>query len=162
VKVLVASASRHGATSEIAEAIGAELRERGLEVDVKRVEEVHDLAGYGAVVLGSAVYIGKWLEPARDFVERRADELSAISTWLFSSGPIGDPPRPTPEDAVDVEPHVLATRARGHRVFAGRLDRGALSFGEKAVALAFRAPEGDFRDWDEIRRWAVGIADELT
>jgi menaquinone-dependent protoporphyrinogen oxidase len=161
MKVLVAAASRHGSTSEIAEAIGDELRDRGLEADVKRADEVHDLAGYDAVVLGSAVYVGKWLDPARDLVEKRADELCTLPVWLFSSGPIGEPLRPAPEDAVDVAPLVSATRARGHRLFGGKLDKDRLGFGEKAVVLAFRAPEGDFRDWGEIRTWASEIAGEL-
>jgi menaquinone-dependent protoporphyrinogen oxidase len=162
VKVLVATASRHGATSEIGEAIGRVFRERGLEADVKPPEEVHDLAGYDAVVLGSAVYVGKWLEPARDLVEKHADELCTKPVWLFSSGPIGEPLRPEPDDAVDVDALVSATRARGHRLFGGKLDKGRLGFGEKAVVLAFRAPEGDFRDWDEISSWAAEIAAELS
>jgi menaquinone-dependent protoporphyrinogen oxidase len=162
MKALVVAASRHGATSEIGEAIGGALREHGLEADVKPPEEVHDLGGYDAVVIGSAVYVGKWLDPARDLVEMRADELCTLPVWLFSSGPVGDPLRPAPEDAVDVEQLVASTRARGHRLFGGKLDKGKLGFGEKAVVLAFRAPEGDFRDWDEIRAWAAEIAGELT
>ncbi len=162
MRVLVAAASRHGATSEIGETIAEALREHGLEADAKPPEEVHDLAGYDAVVLGSAVYVGKWLDPARDLVERRADELCTKPVWLFSSGPIGEPLRPSPEDAVDVESLVSATRARGHRLFGGKLDKGRLGFGEKAVVLAFRAPEGDFRDWDEIRSWAAEIAAALA
>lgn len=162
MKVLVTAASKHGATLEIAEAIGAGLVERGVDTDVKRVEEIHDLRRYDAIVLGSAVYVGKWLDPARDFVERRADELATKRVWLFSSGPIGDPPRPTPEDAVDTESIEAATRAREHRLFAGKLDKGKLGFAEKAMVAAFRAPEGDFRDWDAIRAWASEIAAELT
>ncbi len=46
-------------------------------------------------------------------------------------------------------------------MFAGKLVKKQLSFGEKAMVLAFRAPEGDFRDWEEIKGWAVGIADAL-
>jgi menaquinone-dependent protoporphyrinogen oxidase len=161
MKVLVAAASRHGATAEIADAIGDVLRERGLDADVKRAEEVHDLTGYDAVVLGSAVYIGKWLGPARDLVERRADELVTLPVWLFSSGPIGDPLRPEPDEAVAVDELVATTRARGHRLFGGKLDKKKLGFGEKAVVVAFRAPDGDFRDWDEIRAWASEIAADL-
>ena len=26
---------------------------------------------------------------------------------------------------------------------------------------AFKVPDGDFRDWDEIRNWAKGIAEAL-
>ena len=56
---------------------------------------------------------------------------------------------------------VEATVARDHRVFGGKLDKRQLSFGERALVTALRAPEGDFRDWDEIRAWASGIADRL-
>jgi menaquinone-dependent protoporphyrinogen oxidase len=43
-------------------------------------------------------------------------------------------------------------------VFAGKLDKSRLSFPEKALVVAFRATEGDFRDWDEIAGWAAEIA----
>src|SRR5262245_43371116 len=162
MRVLVAAASRHGATAEIAEAIGDVLRVHGVDVDVKPAEEVHGLTGYGAVVLGSAVYIGKWLSSARDMVHRHADELATLPVWLFSSGPIGDPLRPEPEEAVAVDELVATTRARGHRLFGGKLDRRKLGFGEKAVVVAFRAPEGDFRDWAEIGAWAREFASQLT
>ncbi|HEX6207581.1 MAG TPA: flavodoxin, partial [Actinomycetota bacterium] len=54
-----------------------------------------------------------------------------------------------------------AADARGHRVFPGKLVKKGLSFGEKAIVMALRAPEGDFRDWDEIRGWASEIAEAL-
>jgi hypothetical protein len=65
------------------------------------------------------------------------------------------------EDPVDVAPVLEATGARDHRIFAGKLDKGALGFAEKAIVLALRAPEGDFRDWDAMRGWASGIAADL-
>ena len=43
-------------------------------------------------------------------------------------------------------------------MFPGRLEKKRLSFGERAIVLALRAPEGDFRDWDDIRAWAARIA----
>jgi menaquinone-dependent protoporphyrinogen oxidase len=87
--------------------------------------------------------------------------LSARPTWLFSSGPIGAPPRPDESQAVDVHDLVAKTRARGHKLFAGKLDKSKLGFGERAVMLAFRPVEGDYRDWDEIEDWARAIAGEL-
>ncbi len=158
---LVTAASRHGATHEIADAIGRTLAERGLDVRVVRAEDVDAVEGYDAVVIGSGVYAGHWLEPARRLVEEHRDELSRVPTWLFSSGPIGEPPRPDDAHAVDVDALVAAVAARDHRVFAGRLDRHRLGFGERAMVFAFRAPDGDFRDWDAIAAWASGIADEL-
>jgi menaquinone-dependent protoporphyrinogen oxidase len=161
MKVLVAVASKHGATQEIAEAIGRGLGERGLDAEVKPVDDVVDVARYEAIVLGSAVYMGQWLEPARFFVDEHHDELAAKPTWLFSSGPIGDPPKPTEGEAVRIGPIVEATHAREHRLFAGKLDKGKLGFGERAMVRAFRAPEGDFRNWDEIAAWAGEIARAL-
>jgi len=161
MSVLVVAASRHGATCEIAEEIGRVLEARGIPADVRRIEGVDDVGEYDAVVLGSAVYVGKWLEPAQRFVDRHAAELAARPTWLFSSGPIGDPPRPAAEQAVSVDAMVEATRAREHRLFAGRLEKSRLGFAERAVVVAFRAPEGDFRDWDEIRVWAETVADAI-
>lgn len=160
IKILVTAASKYGATEEIASALAAVLSERGLEVDVLPVEGVGTIGDYGAVVAGSAVYAGRWMKTARGFIERNAEQLAARPVWLFSSGPIGDPPKPS-EDPVDVSSLIELTGARDHRVFAGRLDRGRLSFGERAIAMALRAPDGDFRDWQDVRTWASAIADAL-
>ena len=160
--VLVAVASRYGATFEIAEAIGATLADTGLDVAVRRAEDVEGLGGYDAAILGSAVYMGRWLEPARALAEDRRDELGSRPVWLFSSGPIGDPPRPSEESAVQIDDLLESTRAREHRLFAGKLDRRRMRFADRAVVAAFRAPDGDFRDWDEIGSWAIAIAGELS
>jgi len=161
MRVLITAASKHGSTGEIAGAIAEVLGGRGLETVVTPPEKVDDVAAFDAAVLGSAVYAGRWMKPARELVERAADDLAARPVWLFSSGPIGEPPKPE-EDPVDVAEIVESTSARDHRVFAGRLERSRLGFGERAVVAALRAPDGDFRDWDEIRGWATAIADELT
>jgi menaquinone-dependent protoporphyrinogen oxidase len=159
--VLVTAASRHGATREIAEAIARELAGEGLDVELLRAEDVSAVDGYEAVVLGSAVYMGSWLEPATRIVDEHAAALAERPTWLFSSGPLGEPLRPKEEDAVRIEPILEATRAREHRLLAGKLDKRGLGFGERAVVAAFRAPEGDFRDWDEIAAWSREIASAL-
>jgi menaquinone-dependent protoporphyrinogen oxidase len=160
MRVLVTAASRHGATAEIAQAIGAALHGQGLDVTVLPVEEVTTIEPYGAVVVGSAVYAGHWLRPAIGFVTTHTKALTVRPVWLFSSGPVGEPPMPadTPVDATET---VSMTHARGHRVFAGKLDRRTLGWAEKAVAIALHAPEGDFRDWDAIRAWAAEVGTTL-
>jgi menaquinone-dependent protoporphyrinogen oxidase len=158
--VVVAAASKHGATTEIAEAIGAELIRRGLTVEVTEPAAVTKIDGYDAVILGSSVYLGRWQGSAKEMVERLGPELRARPVWLFSSGPLGDPPKPT-EVSPDVAALVEATSAREHRVFPGRIDRSKLNFGERAVVAALRAHVGDDRDWDEITAWAGNIADAL-
>ena len=160
MRVLVATASKYGATAEIGKTIAEVLGERGLEPTVLPPEQVDGVDGYDAAVLGSAVYAGHWLKPARELVERHAGGLAGRPVWLFSSGPVGDPPKPE-EDPVDVADLVALTDARDHRVFAGKLVRRQLSFPERAIVAALRVPEGDFRDWTEIRRWAAGIAEAL-
>lgn len=159
--VLVAAASKHGATREIADAIARSFGEAGFDVDAENVEDVTDVTGYDAVVLGSAVYMGDWLESARRFVDEHGDELAARLTWLFSSGPAGDPPRPSTDSAVNIDPIAATIQPRDHRLFPGKLDKTQLSFAERAVVVAVRAAEGDFRDWDEIATWAAAIASEL-
>jgi menaquinone-dependent protoporphyrinogen oxidase len=162
MSVLVAAATRHEATGEIADRIAARLRARGVAAERSRLEDVADPAAYDAVVLGSAVYVGTWLEPARSFALDHAAELAARPTWLFSSGPLGDPARPDAAHAVQVDELLACTRAREHRLFDGRLDRDRLGFAERAVTRVVRAQTGDFRDWDAIDAWADSIADALA
>jgi menaquinone-dependent protoporphyrinogen oxidase len=161
MNVLVTAASRHGATTAIAEAIGAPLREAGLTVDVLPPQDVADLERYDAVVLGSGVYAGRWVDTARAFVDRHADALATRPVWLFSSGPLGDPPKPAeaPPEGEAIRERIAA---REHRVLPGRLDRHDLGFVERTVVAAVRAPDGDFRDWAAIRAWATAIAAQLA
>jgi menaquinone-dependent protoporphyrinogen oxidase len=160
MRILVTAATKRGATGEIAQAIADTLRDQGRDATVLEPEQVDSVDGYDAVVLGSAVYGGHWLKPARDLVLRCGPALAARPVWLFSSGPVGNPPKPE-EDPADVAEILAATRAREHRIFAGKLVRKQLSFPERAIVSALRVPDGDFREWPEITGWAAGIATAL-
>lgn len=160
MKVLVCAATKYGATGEIADAVADVLAEKGLEVTVIPPEQAGAIEQFDAVVLGSAVYMGQWMKPARELVDRSAAALAARPVWLFSSGPVGEPAKPA-ENPVDVSEILQSTKARDHRVFTGRLARKHLSFPDRAMASAIRAAEGDFRNWAEIRAWAAGIASAL-
>ena len=160
MKTLVSAASKHGATAEIADRIWATLRERGLDVIVELPEQVGSLDGFGAVILGSGVYAGHWLKDAKNLADRIAACDPVPRVWLFSSGPLGDPPKPD-EEPVDVAKIVEIVPPVGHRIFAGKIDKSELGFGERAIMIAVRAADGDFRNWDEITGWADEIADAL-
>lgn len=160
MKVLVATASKHGATSEIGQRVGDVLDKAGHDVTVTAADRVDDVEGYQAVVLGSAVYAGRWMKEAQKLADKIADLPEAPMVWLMSSGPVGNPPKPE-EDPVDVAEIATALGAHGHRLFAGKIDRSILGFGERAIVTALRAPDGDFRDWDEITAWASDIARAL-
>lgn len=161
MRVLVTAASKHGATMEIASWIGEELGQAGVQATVSELEAAPPVDGFDAVVLGSAVYAGHWLEPARRFAKDHAAELATRPTWLFSSGPIGEPPKPT-EGPVDAPKIAAQIGARGERVFAGRIDRSLVGFGERAVLTAMRVPDRDDRSRSEVTAWAASIAAELT
>ena len=160
--VLITAASEHGATREIAARIGADLADHGIDVDLKEPEEVQDLAPYDGFVVGSAIYLGHWLKPARSLLEAHAGELSQRPTWLFSSGPIvGDPPAADPADAAVGDLLAERVHAREHKVFAGKIDKSQLNWCEKIAVRATHAREGDYRDWQAVDDWAASIAREL-
>ena len=161
MKILITYASRHGSTREIAAAIAEELRNAGHEVELEEAASVTSLDGYGAVVAGSAVYVGKWLPEAASFVERFKEPLGTIPVWLFSSGPLGDETPHPPGDPEGIAELVAALGARDHQVFVGKLDKGGLGLGERLITRMVKAPEGDFRDWEAIRGWARQIEASL-
>lgn len=164
-KVLVAYATKHGSTAEISEKIGMTLEEAGLKVEVMSVDDVADLEGHTAVILGSAVYIGRWRKEAAKFLEANEQELATRDVWLFSSGPTGegDPvenlqgwrlPESLQPVAERIQPHEIA-------VFPGALMPEDLNFLEKWAIKNVKAPIGDFRDWEMITAWAESIAKTL-
>jgi menaquinone-dependent protoporphyrinogen oxidase len=166
MNVLVTAATRTGATLEIAEAIAGVLRAQGLHVTVAGPSAVDDVQGYDAVVVGSAVYGGHWLEPATSFVSRFEDALAQRPVWLFSSGPVGDPTRAIVRlmvsDPVELADLLERTKARGHELFAGKLASQSAPLGRRLALRLFRGLDGDWRDWPAIEGWAGTIATELV
>jgi menaquinone-dependent protoporphyrinogen oxidase len=164
--VLVAYASKHGGTAEIADGIAAAISASGDTARVLPAEDVHDLAPFDAVVLGSAVYRGRWRGEARGFLKRHGNALRERPTWLFSSGPTGGTPNadaavlramqsvesPLPKE---LRSAVEKIPVRGHATFPGRVN-------ERMTGLLERwMPRGDWRDFDRVRAWGTSIATEL-
>jgi menaquinone-dependent protoporphyrinogen oxidase len=174
MSVLVAYASRHGATQGIAERVAERLRAAGLDAEARPAKEVRDLTGYDAFVIGAAAYMFHWLGDATSFVKRNRAVLAERPTWLFSSGPVGTEtvdkqgrdvlettvPKEFPELRGGIHPS-------GEKVFFGAIDPAARPIGiaERFLALMPAGkdalPRGDFRDWPAIEAWADGIAAEL-
>jgi menaquinone-dependent protoporphyrinogen oxidase len=164
-RVLVAYATKYGATAGIADKIGQVLREAGLACDVKPAAEVGDLRSYQAVVLGSAVYMGVWRKEAAKFLKANEPLLVQLPVWLFSSGPMG-------EGAVEelmhgwlfptkLQPIADRIGPRDIVVFHGVVDPNKLNVFERWIIKNVKSPVGDFRDWDGIADWAVTIAAAL-
>ncbi len=160
--VLVAYASKHGSTAEIAGAVADALRASGLQADCANAGDVASLEPYDGVILGSAVYMKRWRREARHFIRVHGSELAKRPFWVFSSGPVGDPAN---DNAAWTEPaRTIATAerlgARDHPVFGGSIPdepHGMMRSMAQNTPPQYR----DRRDWDEIRAWATGIAAEL-
>lgn len=166
MRVLVSAASRYGATAEIAAAIAAELRAGGIDATLQAPGGIESVEGYDAFVLGSAVYMGHWLDEAKallDLVRRTGGERPV---WLFSSGPVGDPQRKVVQqmgvDPAELRGLIDRVEVREHKLFAGKLERGTLNRRQRAALLVMRGMEGDFRDWAQIAEWAREIAGALA
>ena len=173
MSVLVAYASKHGATQGIAERIAETLR-AGLDAEARPVRDVGNLDGYDAFVIGSAVYMFHWMKEAVTFLRRNRDLLVTRPVWLFSSGPLGTDEtdaqgRNVREVAAAKETGELVetVKARDHQMFFGAFQPDKpVGLTERVVMLMPAArdafPKGDFRDWEEIDRWAEGIARSLN
>ncbi|MFE2872876.1 flavodoxin domain-containing protein [Embleya sp. NPDC059259] len=164
-KVLIAYASAHGSTREIAHRIGERLRRGGLQARVGPMDEIEDLAPFDACILGSAIHDGAWLSSAAAFVDEHCVELADRPVWLFDVGlarALGggfERHAPTPESVAKVS---AIAKVHDYHRFAGAIARDDLSFRGRLFFRLVRGRFGDFRDWSEIEGWADGIADELV
>ena len=159
MKILVAYASKHGSTAEIAEAVADEIRRYGVEADLVEAGAVKDLAPYAGVVLGSAVYMKRWRPSARRLLGHLEGRLGDRPLWIFSSGPVGD----AEFDPDWCEPaHVLARaqrlNLRDHVIFGGRVPQDPGNFVERAMLRNTPPDQHDKRDFDAIRSWAREVA----
>ena len=165
-KILVAYASKYGATIEIAEKIGEVLRQAGLQTDVLPAKRNLDIGPYKAVILGSAVYYGRWRKDAVKFLKKKEKELAKRDVWLFSSGPSGEGDPAELLDGWRFPPlqQAIADRIgpRDITLFHGALDPEKLNSFETKILENLKAPVGDFRDWDAITAWAESVVDSLT
>jgi len=159
-KILVACASRAGATGEVAEAIGEVLCDGGAAVDVRLAKDMTDLSPYRAVVVGSAIYMGRWMSEAVKFVETHRDALNSMPVAYFvvclTMKDDTEENRRTVAAYLDPVREVVQPVDVG--LFAGRLDYSKLPFLFRLIIKAMKQPEGDYRNWEAIRAWAGELA----
>jgi menaquinone-dependent protoporphyrinogen oxidase len=165
MKVLVAYASKRGATAEIARKVGEVLRKEGLDVDVVPAKQVSNPAEYQAVIIGSAAYMGMWRKEAVKLLKDNEKLLTERLVWIFSSGPTGEG---DPMELVQgwrfpkaQQPIIERIKPRDIAVFHGKLDPDTMNFFEKAIIKNVKSAIGDFRDWNAITAWAKDIANAL-
>jgi menaquinone-dependent protoporphyrinogen oxidase len=157
--ILVTHGSKRGGTAGIAEIIGSQLREAGHTTDVVAATSGPTPDGYGAVIVGGALYANQWTSPARRFVKRHAEALRERPVWFFSSGPLDDSASKTEIPPVKSVARLMAlVRARGHATFGGRLAPDARGFVASRMA---KTHAGDWRDPPHIRAWTAKTAELL-
>lgn len=158
-RVLVAYATKHGSTREVADAIATTLQEQGLRVDLRAAADCRELDEHRAVVLGGALYMGRWHKDARAFLRRHDAALESRPVAVFAIGP-----QRTDDASVRSARRQLdraLARARGFApldvaIFGGVIDPAKLRFPFN------RMQPSDARDWDAIRDWARELAERFA
>jgi len=115
---------------------------------------VDSLEHYGAVVLGGALYLGRWHKDAHQFLRRFEEELRERPFAVFALGPIGQEPVDATQSRGQLDKALAAhpaVRPLAVEIFGGRIDPTKLRFPFSHLEAA------DSRDWEAIDRWAVGL-----
>jgi menaquinone-dependent protoporphyrinogen oxidase len=165
-KVLVAYASKYGSTGGVADAIGKELCGKDVAADVVLIKNADNISSYQGVIIGSAIYMGKWMSEAVDFVKKNKDSLCKVPVAYFLVCMTLS--QPTEKNRAKVlsymDPILKAVpeiKPVGIGTFAGAMDYNNLSWINKKILKSKGTPEGDFRDWTAIRTWAEGLRSPL-
>lgn len=172
MRVLVAHASAHGSTAEIATRLAASLAAAGPDVDVRAVADVASLSGYDAAAIGSAIHDGAWLPVAHEFLREHKAALAKRPTWLFSVSAVGATSSAYGTFGTAVlrrmrrDPRAIyeARQALGHvdhHNFAGVVTPEEWSRSAIRLFKILGGSFGDHRDWDEVDQWAAGIGRSL-
>lgn len=165
-KILVAYASTHGSTQEVAEVIATTLRERGLAVDVQPSRNVRTLDGYNAVVLGAPLYMFHWHKDAPHFLSQHQRVLiSGLPIAIFAGGPFGSGDEKEWQEVRGQLDRELAKfpwlSPIAVEVIGGRFDPTKLRLPYSLIPALRQMPASDLRDWATIRTWASNLAEKL-
>ena len=153
-RVLVAHASKYGSVEEVARYVAAILRDRGVVCTVVPAREAEHVVDYDLVVLGAGLYMGRLHREARRFLKRHHADLADVPFAVFAMGPLSSEPeekekvRPQLDRALERFPEVTPCV---REIFGGVIDPETMSFPFSHM------PEGDYRDWDEIRAFALAL-----
>lgn len=160
-KILVTYATRAGSTIDIADSIAFTISQQGYCVDLVHINSIGNLTDYSAVIIGSAIRMGNVIPEVKKFVKANSESLHKIPTAFFIACLTLH--EDTPENRAMVKEYLAPLReevvpfAEGY--FAGKMDYSTLKpLSRFAAKRMVKAPEGDFRNWEEIRRWASNLS----
>jgi menaquinone-dependent protoporphyrinogen oxidase len=155
-RVLIAYASRHGSTGEVARAIGRHFIGQKYAVDCRPILTVRGLLGYDSVLLGSAIRDLFWLPEAVSFAQRFRRDLAQLPTALFTVHMLAldDGETSTRQRLRYIDPVLQLFKPWDWAFFPGKIDFRSLGIRERKKSLTIKAPHQDLRDWPRIDRWA--------
>jgi menaquinone-dependent protoporphyrinogen oxidase len=153
--ILVAYATKHGSTREVAEWVAETLRAHGLRTETAAAADVNTLEPYDGVVLGGALYMGRLHADARSFLRRHRLDLGRLSCAIFALGP-----------GTSDEADLARSRSQLHSALAKVPEVKPIAlavFGGVVVPerLHFpfnRMPASDARDRSAVEGWAATVA----
>jgi menaquinone-dependent protoporphyrinogen oxidase len=157
-EILIAYATKHGSTHEVAEMIAGRLAEAGVETHTLPADRVRGLDEYSAVVLGAPLYMGRLHRDARAFLRRHQKALAERPLAVFALGPLND----EPEQWDGARKQLYGTLAHfpGVEPITVGLFGGAIV--PETLHFPFsHMPAGDLRDWDAIQDWASRLPEAL-
>jgi menaquinone-dependent protoporphyrinogen oxidase len=162
-RILVAYTSRKGSTAEIARALGTELEAGGNTVVVADLKGISSVEGYQAVVIGTPVYMAQIEKAVSDFVSRNREGLLAVPVAAFAVGvaPVNPKVGSVEEVLGKLRAALEPVKPVAITMFAGRLELSRMSFFERTITTLTNVLTGDFRDWETIRAWAMGLPSAL-
>lgn len=149
-EVLIAYATKHGSTREVAESIEAHLADLGVEAHTLPARRVQTIDEYGAIVLGAPLYMGRWHRDARAFLARFRTEFASKPLAVFALGPVEDEEKQWEGARKQLDralTHAPGVEPVTVGLFGGAIVPETLHFPFSHMAA------GDLRDWDAIREW---------
>jgi menaquinone-dependent protoporphyrinogen oxidase len=170
MNILVAYASAHGSTAQVANVIGQVLTARGSCVTVANVKEVLNIHEYDALVLGSAIRHGAVLPEMSALLRAFGKELASkpIYLWVNCIRVLEQHGEKYVLDYYLDHQILNPLHVRNIAVFAGKLALENTDWNERwTLAARYDGStwpssfDGDYRDWTKIRTWAERIAVEL-
>jgi menaquinone-dependent protoporphyrinogen oxidase len=166
-KVLVAYASFSGSTAETAVFIGKKLAEKGMTTEVKPVEKIKSIEGYDAVIIGSAVMMGKLKQSVVKFTEKYKEGLGRVPIALFlvCLTMAKDTPETRKTASGYLEPLKAIVKPVSEGLFPGRVRYKDMPYPQKLLTFmpAFKkgVPEMDAMDWVKTEKWVNEIAGKI-
>jgi menaquinone-dependent protoporphyrinogen oxidase len=158
--ILLAYATRFGSTQEVADVIGASLRQNSFNVDILPMQDVKSLDRYNAIVLGAAIYNAKWHAQGHEFLSRYQEALDRLPVAIFALGPLSDSEAAKRNSRRQLDRELAKypwLKPIAAEIFAGKYDptKPGMGFFDRFV------PARDVRNWDAIRAWANDLSAQL-